>query len=467
MQFYKHEIEDGLVDQLKNNTVAFQSVASVTERKPNNKILEQITANANPDQPDLYYLDSILVTVGWNNNDDIFDPQETWAAKSTPVDKQFNFMHDETDIIGHITSARVIDEFNNDFSSQDAPDKFHIVVGSVLYRHWSDEGLQERMDKLIAEIKEGKWFVSMECLFPDFDYGVITPDGNQKVVARNDNTSFLTKHLRAYGGSGEYQDHKIGRVLRNFTFSGKGLVDNPANPHSIIFNDVQSFNGTKASLWENKMSEKILETQIDDLRKQLDDAMASLAERDAVIKNFEKKNFDETIAELTARVESLQSDVEKAETALAAKDEVIASLKEEKETADTALASAKEELETIKLDTVKATRVAELVKAGLEEEVAVEKVEKFVSVDDEVFADLVEAYSVKKEDKPKSKDEKPEDKEAEASDEEASAEEIIQEDDLEQTEAGVSSESDQEEELQAARASMIGFLSDALKKENK
>jgi hypothetical protein len=45
----------------------------------------------------------------------------------------------------------------------------------------------------------------------------------------------LTSHLRAYGGPGIFDDFRIGRVLRKITFSGKGFVDKPANPDSIIF----------------------------------------------------------------------------------------------------------------------------------------------------------------------------------------------------------------------------------------
>ena len=65
----------------------------------------------------------------------------------------------------------------------------------------------------------------MECIFRGFDYGIRKPDGTNHVLARDQDTAFLTQHLRAYGGDGIYQDHKIGRVLRQITFSGKGFVD--------------------------------------------------------------------------------------------------------------------------------------------------------------------------------------------------------------------------------------------------
>ena len=55
------------------------------------------------------------------------------------------------------------------------------------------------------------------------------------ILARNNETSYLTKYLRAYGGMGQHEQYKIGRVLRNITFTGKGFVDKPANEDSIIF----------------------------------------------------------------------------------------------------------------------------------------------------------------------------------------------------------------------------------------
>ena len=76
----------------------------------------------------------------------------------------------------------------------------------------------------------------MECYFKNFDYGLRNAaTGEFKVLARKEDTSYLTKHLRAYGGTGEHEGYTIGRVLRDITFSGKGFVDKPANSDSIIF----------------------------------------------------------------------------------------------------------------------------------------------------------------------------------------------------------------------------------------
>jgi len=237
MQVYKQEILDGVGEAVKATaSVAFCSQASVCQDhvSPDEKIQKIVAANANPKQVDLYYIKSILVSTGWNKNDDVFDPAETFAARHTPEDKQFNFMHNENDIIGHITGSYVVDRSGNRLEAEEAPPQFDIITEAVLYNSWSDPDNRERMAKIIAEIEQGKWFVSMECLFAGFDYSVVSPDGVAKTVARNEESAFLTKHLRAYGGTGEYNGYKVGRSLRQISFSGKGLVNKPANPRSYI-----------------------------------------------------------------------------------------------------------------------------------------------------------------------------------------------------------------------------------------
>jgi hypothetical protein len=193
-------------------------------------------ASANPDQLDLYYLKSVLVSTGCNKNDDVFDPQEVWAARTTPEDKPFNLEHDQRDIIGHITGTRVLDSDGKAVASdavvEEIPTTFDVINEAVLYKFWADKTLQERMDATIAEIADGKWFVSMEVLFNRFDYRV-----GDKVIARTEDTAFLTKHLRAYGGDGTYEGQPIVRVLRSLTFSGVALVKKPANPNSVILSD--------------------------------------------------------------------------------------------------------------------------------------------------------------------------------------------------------------------------------------
>jgi hypothetical protein len=239
MKIYDQEKNDGLEEILKSS--ASISYACVVEpyagNKKDSKYLKSI---ASFDDEDLYYVQSILVSSSWNKNDDIFDKVEVWNAKNTPEHKPTNLEHDEHSIIGHIVSNWPITEdgilIDENTPVENLPEKYHILTGSVIYKGFSSEDLRERSLKLISEIEDGTKYVSMECFFKGFDYGLLNKStGEYKILGRNSETAYLTKFLRSYGGIGEHQDYKIGRVLRNITFSGKGFVNKPANEDSIIF----------------------------------------------------------------------------------------------------------------------------------------------------------------------------------------------------------------------------------------
>jgi hypothetical protein len=417
---YKYETQDGIADLVRSEaSIVYASAATalkldIEEAEKFQKMI-QSDAAANPNQFDLFYLESILASVGWNQNDDVFDPKEIWAARQTPVDKQFNYMHDETDIIGHLTSSKIVDFDGNLIADETKlPPQFDIVVGSVLYRKWSDPQLQERMDKLIAEIQHGKWCVSMECLFRNFDYAIITAKGEHKVLARDDETSFLTKHLRIYGGSGEFEGHKIGRLLRGFSFSGKGLVDNPANPRSKIttYNDkseISSFTGAAATVDELEISNEEL-NRMTISQEQYDALEAKYKALEAKLAAEAQKELDAaktTIAELEKQVATLTSELEASKEVAKAKDESIDESKAKLEEVTAELGEAKAKLEAQEQEAIKAARKAKLL-AKVEEDKADALVEKFANASDEMFEALVESLPAKKmeDDMDKKKDKK-------------------------------------------------------------
>ena len=187
MKIYEAEIKDGLGDILSSsNSIAYCAVAEAykPEVSPEavdklRKILTsasdvELSTSQNEEQMDLFYLQSVLVSTGWNKNDDVFDPSETWAARNTPEDKPFNYMHDEKDIIGHITGNSVVDFEGNSIAEnlENPPSSFNILTTAVIYKEWSNIDQRSRIQKILAEIEDGKWFVSMECLFPNFDYAL-------------------------------------------------------------------------------------------------------------------------------------------------------------------------------------------------------------------------------------------------------------------------------------------------------
>ena len=385
MQIFKSEIKDGIAELVKSSaSVAFYSEA--LPYVPNDKeivLSKAIAENAN--QIDLYYIKSILASSGWNKNDDVFDHAELWNARATPEDKQFNYMHDEKDIIGHITNCYVTDGDGNrlpDDINQNSqlPTAFDITIGSVLYTSWSDKKLKDRMQKIIADVENGKtWHVSMECLFPAFDYALIDAKGEQKIVKREEASAFLTKHLRAYGGKGEYNGYKVGRLLRNISFSGVGLVEKPANPRSVILNKQHStiiFN-------ESKAEEIIMQDDLEVLKAELAEA---------------KEATDKLKDKMKEEAGKMQEEAEKAKKAKSEVEATVADLQAQLSEAQEALAAEKtdkkkmfEEMIKMKKEKQMSKRKAELTEAGLDESEVEETSAQFESLADEMFDSVVAA----------------------------------------------------------------------------
>jgi len=239
LKLYKSEINDNIVLD-KNKTVI---TASVKLADDYNKDIKQSISTIKTveeligyNQPDLALVVSILVSTGWNLNDDVFTPSEVWAAKHTPVHKPMNDNHNSDKILGHIINSRALDKDGNEITLSDGdniPDNFDLEVAGVLYKILPD--VKDRIKEIIDQANSGDMFVSMEAWFTDFDYAFVsTKDNTMRILGRNENTAFLTKYLRTHGGPGEFQGFKIGRVLKNITFGGQGFVSTPANPESII-----------------------------------------------------------------------------------------------------------------------------------------------------------------------------------------------------------------------------------------
>ena len=477
MKIYQQEINDGISDLVKSQaSIAYCTTASVASKASEQDAVEIekiIAGKSNPDQIDLYYLESVLVSTGWNKNDDVFMPESTWAARSTPEDKQFNFMHNENDIIGHITSSYVLDKEGNKISADqdESPKDFDIITEAVLYNSWTDPENRERMSQIIAEIEEGKWFVSMECLFSDFDYALIGPEGNNHVVARSDESSFLTKHLRAYGGEGQYEGYTVGRALKNIAFSGKGLVSNPANPRSVILEKSRSFiineDMSNFSIGDISMSDNnsILEQQITNLKE---DLAVAKAENEAMKQSVEEAKDKE----FATTIEAFEADVQSKDEAIANLEETVKSTQAKIAELEDALATSQEELETTQKQIAEmvqkektAARKTALTEAGLEEEAVEESLAKFESLDDEAFEAVVALFGKKpkkkKDEEEEAKDdtkaEEVEAEEAEAEEAEAELEEAFEE--VETTEATLVDATNEEDELASSKAEIADWLS--------
>jgi hypothetical protein len=434
MQIFASEINDGLEEALSSKasiTYASQAEPSKTTYCIKNT---DIKALAGIEDKDLYYTQSILVTTSWNKNDDIFDKDEVWAAKNTPIHKPTNLEHNEGIIVGHITSNWPITDggilIDESTPVENLPNKYHILTGSVIYAGYTEKELKERAEKLIAEIENGTKYVSMECFFKGFDYGLINKNtGEYKILNRNDETAFLTKHLRAYGGFGEYEDHKVGRVLRQITFSGKGFVDKPANPESFIFtknsihfdknislaetdkeknsnfSDIGVFSN-QANLKETDMS---LEKEVVEIKEKIEamaDCKAAVTEAQTLASDLENKNTElqnalkaqETILAETqtalqlALVEKEEAGKKMAED-MKKKEEEMMKMKAEFDSANEILAAYKDKEAEMMKKEKKMKRMATLIENGLDTELATSTVDKFENLDDASFDSMTEVFA--------------------------------------------------------------------------
>tara|TARA_B100002019_G_scaffold152022_1_gene130987 strand:- start:909 stop:2420 length:1512 start_codon:yes stop_codon:yes gene_type:complete len=495
IKVFQNEINDGIADLVKSTaSVAYCSEATVKKGElavakeviSNSEVLDKVVAQ-NQDQIDLYYIESVLVSTGWNKNDDVFSSQATWEARNTPEDKQFNFMHDENDIIGHITGSYVLTKDGKAVADEDVarPDEFDIITQAVLYNSWTGEENRDRMGKIIAEIQEGKWYVSMECLFAGFDYALIDDKGNAKVLARDEESSFLTKHLRAYGGTGEYEGYKLGRALANISFSGKGLVSKPANPRSVILqNSTAQFkldNNSELSIGELQMSD-VLTNQVAELKAQLEEAKAENVAIKAQIEEAKDKEFASKVEAFEAAADESKATIDELNETIKSTQARVAELEDALNQSNEQLAQAKEHMEDMKKKEKMEKRKASLAEAGLEEDEVEETLASFDALDDEAFDSIVammkkkgmKKYADEHSDKKKKKDDEAEagmppelkeaiekkKKEKEAKADEAEAEEVTPEvfEEVETSEAALVV-SENEDELETARASVADWFS--------
>jgi len=270
MKIYAAEIKRGLEQKILASQIVSahcpvrqsknpSEIAAISEA--HSKYIQSEAGKTFASYNDLYYVETILATAGapyndknggFNKNDDFFPVEETWRARHTPVDKPINIGHVPDLLCGHMTRSWVLTAgkkkvVEDNRSESDLPDTIHLACAAVIYRDLGSF-YQNEINKLILQIEAGEMAVSMECHFNEFDYALLNEvTGTVEIIARNDETAWMTYLLRWFGGQGVYTKkdkegnvtdyYRIGRALRDITFTGKGFVTNPANPDSIILDN--------------------------------------------------------------------------------------------------------------------------------------------------------------------------------------------------------------------------------------
>lgn len=498
MQIFQQEYDDGVSDNiLSNRSLSF---ASVVEPLSIDAVSKQMRALASIKDTDMYYVQSILVSSNWNKNDDIFEPEEIWKAKETPEHKPTNLNHDEKLIVGHIISNYPITEdgilIDKNTPTENLPKNFHILTGSVIYKAYTDPELRQRTQELIASIENGTKYVSMECYFDNFDYGISDPvTGSYKVIARDNNSAYLTKYLRAYGGTGEKDNYKIGRVLRNITFSGKGYVDKPANVNSIILqtkldtfddikkteekNTISENKGVSLDYVETHTVEACIMSEQEDLKPEVEtqvteeqvvacetETETETVEATEVVAMPSLEQVQAELDEKTSIIADMQTKLDEAEAAMKAKKAAEDGMKKKLEETEAAMKKMEEEVKSMKKKELMAKRTASLLECGFSNTDIAESIAAYSTLDDDAFQAVVAVMKkkmAKTEEKPNKDAETPMVK----ADEFETTEEILEE--VQETEAlDLTVGGEDDSEANTTSAALIDFVYSRLgKKLNK
>lgn len=388
MRIHAAEKEAGLSELIEKSVARVQAPIRLSKPGDVDKLIAHLERLAKAsevkdlvgiEQHDLAVLDAILVSTGWNLNDDVFLPAETYAARQTPMHKPINVMHDETTIIGHLITSKAVSKDGTELvveEGKEPPADFDLEVAGVMYKDLP--ALADQIAEIVEAAQKGEIYVSMEAWFDDFSYAFKDSKGQVRIVARTPETAFLTKHLRIYGGPGKYEGCAVGRVLRSINFAGVGIVDNPANPESIIkrvaaraaaarIETVQKPEGGAQSMANETTqtppaAEPVTAEQLQSKLAEAEKALQAKVE-DAKTLATEIETLKAKVEEQSKALEAKTAEAtEAAKAAEAAKADLQAKLDEATKRAETAEAAAKKADEDAKKAQKAKCRLAELAK---------------------------------------------------------------------------------------------------------
>jgi len=189
-------------------------------------------------QIDLQYFSAVFVSSGANLNHAYFLPSELVKAEGTIINKAMDVEHKEEEIVGHIYKRVFMDKEGKELSLEELASieeasldkkEVHVAIAGIVYKN--------RFPDLAEEVSSGKWCVSMEAYFRNFDVKVgdliISRKEAEALGIASDDSIFgrIGKVLKA---GKEIAAGTIDRVLRDITFSGCGFVKKPANPPSVV-----------------------------------------------------------------------------------------------------------------------------------------------------------------------------------------------------------------------------------------
>lgn len=188
--------------------------------------------------PDMLFFSGIFVSSGENLNKAYFKPSELVKAAHTIDNKPLDIEHEEDQIVGHIYSSKFIDKSGaildlqelGSMNESELEDMYiDVMIAGIIYK--------SRFPKIAEEVVNGKWKLSMETYFQDYDIkvgDVIMSRKEAESIGISIPQGILGKVIKILKHGKELAHGEAVRILKGLLFSGCGLVKNPANPKSII-----------------------------------------------------------------------------------------------------------------------------------------------------------------------------------------------------------------------------------------
>lgn len=214
--------------------------------------------------PDILFFSGCFVSTGENLNHAYFMSSELVKAFHTIVNKPLDIEHAEDAIVGHIFSSAFVDQTGKkidpielDSMDGDLLDRMNldVLIGGIVYK--------SRFPELSEEVKDGKWKLSMETYFQDYDIKV-----GDLILSKQEAESMglttagsIGKMAKIIKKGIQLASGEVVRVLRDLMFSGCGLVKQPANPRSLIFETAKKHEEEGIIVVELDKEDKVVSTE--------------------------------------------------------------------------------------------------------------------------------------------------------------------------------------------------------------
>ena len=331
----------------------------------------------------------------FNKNGDGIDAETAVAIKDYFIHKPTNIEHQRDKVVGHIVGAsfssygdnQIIDDALIGIPAMEG-DPFNIALSAVIYKGVNPD-FAELVEKSTDESSEfhQKVSASWEIGFNDYDIALGSKDlKDAEVIEDEELKESLSKHLKAYGGSGKTEEGvEVYRLIKGDIYPiGIGFTANPAASvkglitHTMADEDADDSSSSseyfeKIKISEIKTEEKISQNTKDNVNSYNIQKPYSIMEQE-ILEQFKevleanassKKLSEEAVANMTkifhdAIVEKStqwQSEKEAMETENVTLQETAESQAKELEELKVKLQSSEEGFETLKSEVAAAEAV--------------------------------------------------------------------------------------------------------------